>query len=74
MFCEVTAVAVTHRIANKDSRCLYNLLRESCRDSVPLYTKQLSYMTRERNVLFKGAVDCCDYISSTVDEEMGAEQ
>jgi len=28
---------------------------------------------RERSFLFKEAVDCCDYISSTADEEMGAE-
>jgi len=28
----------------------------------------------ERSVLFKETVDCCDYISSTVDGEMGAEQ
>jgi hypothetical protein len=28
---------------------------------------------REKSVLFKEAVDCCDYTSSTVDEEMGAE-
>jgi hypothetical protein len=28
---------------------------------------------RERSVLFKVAVDCCHYISPTVDEKMGAE-
>jgi hypothetical protein len=31
-------------------------------------------LLRERSVSFKEAVDCCDYISSTLDEEMGAEQ
>jgi hypothetical protein len=29
---------------------------------------------RERSVLFKEVVDCCDYTSSTVEEEMGSEQ
>jgi hypothetical protein len=31
-------------------------------------------LLREKSVLLKAAVDCCDYISSTIDEEMGAEQ
>jgi hypothetical protein len=31
-------------------------------------------LMREISVLFKEAVDCCDYMSSTLDEEMGAEQ
>jgi hypothetical protein len=74
VFCEITTVAVTHGIANKDSRGLYRVQRESCRGSFPLHTKHLSMLMRERSALFKEAVDCCDFISSTVDEEMGAEQ
>jgi len=74
VFCEITTVAVTYTIANKDTRCLYNAQRESCRGSFPLHTKQLSLLMRERSILFKEAVDCCYYISSTLDEEMGAEQ
>jgi len=48
--------------------------RENCRGSFPLSTKQLSMLLREKSVLFTAAVVCCDYISSTEDEEMGAEQ
>ena len=58
----------------KDCRGLYNVQIESCRSSFPLYTKQLSMLMRERSVLFKEAVDCCDSISMTVDEELGAER
>jgi hypothetical protein len=74
VFYEIHTVAVTHRIEKKASRGLYNVQRESCRGSFPLYTKQLSMLKRERSVLFKEDVDCYDCISSTVDEEMGAEQ
>jgi len=73
VFCEVTTVAVTHRIANKAYRGLYTVQRESCRGLFTLYTKQLSMLMKERSVLFKETVHCCDYVSSTVDEEMGSE-
>ena len=65
VFCEVITVAVTHRIANKVCRVLYSVQREMQR-IISIIHKRLSMLLREKSLLFKAAVDCCDYISSNV--------
>jgi len=40
---------------------------------IPIIHKTVVGADEGEKCLFKEAVDCCDYVSSTVDEEMGAQ-